>query len=247
MKETEAIIERIKRINAEYVRIELAVDESLYDIRPGETLLARLHDRWDPYLRMHWWPVGISGNNKLIIERPAVESYEPGQIVSLLGAVGKPYRFRRSLRNVLLMAYDTPPIPLLMMIHWLLANRVNVTMALLGTARDYNPSHLPPEVEIIQADESLTWPDQVLTLGWADQVFVVVAQDNELERFAQIMAFMREKRTDINKNYLFGVFQSILPCGIGACDACLLKITGNLVHVCMEGPAFDLTLVKLPS
>src|SRR5262245_14738081 len=123
MKDSQAIIERVRRINPNYQHLELAVDESLSKIKPGQSLLVRTapltENNWHPYLREQWWPVSIN-NNKLLIERPTGVRYEPGQIVNALGPVGQPYRFRRTLRNVLLVAYDVPPTALLMTIPWLL-------------------------------------------------------------------------------------------------------------------------------
>ena len=125
-----------------------AVEEPIQRIKPGQSLLARTSDQWDPYLRDQWWPVDIN-KDKLIVERPITERYQPSQVINLLGLVGKPYRFRRTLRNVLLIAYNTPPTPLLMTIPWLLGNRISVTIVLLGTAITYNTQHLPPEVEVL--------------------------------------------------------------------------------------------------
>ncbi|MDQ7036383.1 MAG: hypothetical protein Q9P01_16590 [Anaerolineae bacterium] len=58
MNESRAIIERIRRINADYQYIELAVDDAaIKKIKPGESLLVRLADPdttvtyWDPYIR----------------------------------------------------------------------------------------------------------------------------------------------------------------------------------------------------
>ena len=133
-------------------RSELAVDESLLKLKPGQSLLARLSERWDPYLREQWWPVNLT-DNRLVIERPAEMRYEPGQVVSVLGLVGQPFRFRRALRNVLLIAYDRSPTPLLMTIPWLLSNNVSVTLVLLSKARDYNTQHLPAEAEVIRGDD----------------------------------------------------------------------------------------------
>lgn len=265
MKETHGLIERIRRINAEYQHLELAVDEALYQLKPGQSLLARADESWNPYLRQHWWPVGMTAQNKLLVEQPAGIRYEPGQVIHLLGPVGEPYRFRKSLRNVLLMAYDTPPTPLLMMIHWLLRSKISVTLALLGSSRTYDTQHLSAELEIIHADDQHTWPDQVMTLGWADQVFVVAGQqdeeiftqttaplqqemprpDEEHRRFAQILQLIHERRNDVPKQYVFGIFQSVIACGIGACDACMLRSGDELKLICVDGPAFDLTSVKL--
>lgn len=244
MIESAAIIERTRQVNAGFQRIELAVDEALLQIKPGQTLLARLNDRWDPYLREHWWPVGLRGE-KLIVERPISETYQPGQTVNLIGLVGQPYRFRRTLRNVLLIAYDTPPIPLLMTIPWLLGNQISVTLVLLASARDYDTQHLPPEVEIVQGEDDLSWANQVMTVGWADQVFVTVSPDDELGRFREIVEQFQARRADIQQNYLFGVFRPKLPCGTGACHACMLPLRKASPLVCVDGPAFDLMQVNL--
>lgn len=245
MKETEAIIERVRRVNPDFQHLELAVDAALLGrIKPGQSLLVRTRNGWDPYLREHWWPVGINGAN-LIIERPAAEHYEPGQVVSTFGYVGQPYRFRRTLRNVLLLAYDTPPTPLIMTIPWLLGNKISVTLVLLGEAVKYGTQHLPHEVEIIHGDEEANWPNQVMTVGWADQVFAVVAVDDEFGRFHRLVERFKERRADLPQQYLFGVFQPLLPCGTGACFACMLRTRDGTPLVCTDGPAFDLTYVIL--
>jgi predicted protein tyrosine phosphatase len=254
MNESRAIIERIRRINADYQYIELAVDDAaIQKIKPGESLLVRLIDpanesnQWYPYLREQWWPVGFVNENVILVERPFDHRYQPQQIVSVLGPVGQPYRFRKSLRNVLLVAYNTPPTPLTIMISQLLNNKVSVTMVLLGSARDYLADHISPEVEVVRGDNEMDWPDMVMTLGWADQIFVVVGQDDERLRFHEVMEKVKERRVDIPKNYIFGVFQPLLPCGNGACSACLLRVNNDLVPTCTKGPAFDLTTVKLPT
>lgn len=250
MKETEAIIERVRRINNNYQHLELAVDEVLWRIKPGQSLLAQTakDGAWHPYLRERWWPVNI-GDSKLVIERPVGEDYEPGQLVNLLGLVGQPYRFRRTLRNVLLIAYDTDPTPLLLTIPWLLGNKISVTIVLAGNARQYHTQHIAEEVEIVLTEDGdnddLVWADQVMTVGWADQVFVVVAQDDEMGRFHKIYQKFNALRNDIPQNYLFGVFQTPIPCGAGACQACVIPMRKDAKLACTDGPAFDLTQVIL--
>ncbi len=246
MKQTQVIIERIRRVNNHYQRLDLAVDESLLRIKPGQSLLARLTSAWNPYLRDQWWPVGISPGI-LSVERPNEEVYAPGQIIQVLGLVGQPFRFRRTLRNVLLIAYDTAPTPLLMTIPWLLGNQISVTLVLLGTATRYETQHLPPEIEVVHGDDEFNWPNQVMTVGWADQVFVTVSQEDELQHFQTVYARFKERRNEIPKNYLFGVFQPLLTCGAGACHTCMLQMSGGMVLACTEGPAFDLTQIILMS
>jgi NAD(P)H-flavin reductase len=244
MKQSEAIIERVRRINPAYQHLELAVDDTLSRIKPGQSLLVKTGRDWHPYLRVQWHPVTIAGA-KLVIERPAGEHYDVGQVVDVLGLVGQPIRFRRNLRNVLLVAYDTPPTPLLMTIPWLMGNKVSVTLVLLGTARQYDTAHLNPEVEVIKGDDDLNWQNQVMTVGWADQVLAVVHTDDELGRFKKLVARFEERRAIIPQNYLFGIFNGDLPCGVGACHACMLQTRQSWSLVCTDGPAFDLTQITL--
>ena len=43
---------------------------------------------------------------------------------------------------------------------------------------------------------------------------------------------------------IIGLFQPPLPCGVGACQACLIRRDGEEVPTCLEGPAFDLTTLN---
>jgi NAD(P)H-flavin reductase len=256
MKDTQAIIERVRRINPNVQHLELAIDDSLTKIKPGQSLLVRVapfnpnmsDESWHPYLREQWYPVNMV-NNKLIVERPTGVRYEPGQIVNAMGLIGQPIRFRKTARTVLLIAYSSTPTPLLMTIPWLLGNKIAVTLVLLGSATDYGTQHLPPEVEVIRGsagteEQTLVWPNQVLTAGWADQVLVTVSKDDELLRFKRVLELFQNLRREVPKNYLFGVWQPTLSCGVGACWCCALKMHGiEDKLVCTDGPAFDLTTV----
>ena len=251
MRQTQAYIERIRRVNRDYQRLDLAVDQSLSQLLAGQALLARRiekdyeTERWDPYLRDLWFPVDIHASNILTIELPAREQFTPGQLLSIIGPVGQPFRYRQKLRNILLIAYHTPPAPLLLMLPSLLERQVSVTMVLMGSARQYATDHLPSEVEIILAEDDLSWNDMVMTLGWADQVFAAVAPCDERSHFADIMRLMRDRRNDVPANFVFGVLQRPLPCGVGACHACMLNLRGSQKLQCLEGPAFDLTTLRL--
>ncbi|MDZ4765684.1 MAG: hypothetical protein SGI73_14130 [Chloroflexota bacterium] len=142
------------------------------------------------------------------------------------------------------MAWDADPAPLLLTIPALLVNRVGVTLVLCGTAARYTTEHLPPEVEIIRGDADLQWQNRVTTIGWADQVFVAVNPQIENIQMGRIYALFKELRSDVQTAYLFGVFCPPLPCGTGACGACLLRTRGEAQLVCTTGPAFDLTTVS---
>lgn len=244
MQQTQAIIQRVRRINPQYQHIDLGIDEQLSDIKPGQSLLVRQGESWQPYLREQWWPVRISPQT-LVIERPGHIKYEPGDFVSVLGPVGAFFRFRRSLRHVLLMAYDTAPTPLMAMIPLLIANQTSITLVLLGDASTYQTAHLPGQVEVIHGSATLEWEERVMTVGLADQVFAIVRPDDEIRRFGEIYRMFADLRADIRKNYLFGVFQSIQPCGAGACQACMIRLKQGTALTCMDGPTMDLSQVQL--
>ncbi len=242
MKEAMAIIERIRQVNETHQHLELAVEPWLAEIKPGQSLLARTTTTWDPYLREQWYPVAAT-KALLTIERPLTTVVSPGQVVNLLGIVGKPYRFRKTLRNVLLLAYNTEPTPLIMMIDMLLKNRVSVTLVLLGDAANYGTTHLPPEVEILKGDHEMNWANRVTTIGWADQVFAVVPQADEPGHFRRLYEMFTQLRADIPQGHLWGIFRPPLPCGIGACSSCLVRVKGEHLAACTQGPAFDLAAV----
>lgn len=250
MKETQALIERVRQISDTHQQLHVTVDTSLTGIKSGQSVLARVGEEWTPYLREQWWPV-LQQKNTLIVERPVSVRYEPGSIVSLIGLIGDPFRFRRTLRNVLLIAYNAEPTPLLLTIPALLGNNVSVTLLMLGS--DYDTHHLPPEVEVIQGEvkegapaAKLDWPNRVTTIGWADQVFVTVSQEDEMSAFREIWGLFSELRADIPASYLFGVFRPLLPCGVGACSSCMVKLKGSgTALMCKDGPAIDLTKVPL--
>ncbi|MCU0476838.1 MAG: hypothetical protein MUC99_12145 [Anaerolineae bacterium] len=244
MKDSPALIERITLVNDTHQHLELTVADELATLKPGQFAMARVGDSWEPYLREPWVPVDTRAG-RLIVERPIGEVYRVGDTVKLLGPCGQTVKFRKGVRNVLFIAYETAPTPLLMPMRLLLRNNVAATLVLLGDKPTYDARHLPPEVEVIQGDMDINWPNQVMTVGWADQVFVCVRQDDELFRFAKIYERFSERRNEIPKNYLFGMFQSGMACGFGVCDACALRVGGDTLLACMVGPAFDLTMVKL--
>jgi hypothetical protein len=251
MRETLASIERVTRLNAHLQRIHLSIEEPLQALKPGQTVLARRNwgagpEQWQPYLREHWWPVTLKPG-QMTVDRPAHLPYEPSQQYTLLGPVGKPFAYKRTIRQVLMLAYDTLPTPLLMSTEWLLSNKVNTTLVLSGQATDYPVSELPKELEVIRADDKLQWPNRVMTVGWADQVFVAVGQDDEMARFKAVIELFKDLRAELPKQYLFGVSQIIQPCGIGACQACTISLHGGeYLLACLDGPALDLMTLHLP-
>ena len=244
MQEAQAIIERVRRVSATVQRLDIAVDKAHRSIGAGQLFLARSTASLDPYLREPWTPVHRNGST-LTVERPAGQVYTPGQIVSLIGPVGRPLPLRENIRTLLLIANESTPAALLMLAENALAKGAAVTLALIGAAMHYPLEALPQEMEVIRGDERGQWPDQPDTLRWAEQVFAVAPPPFDLPYYGLLLASLREVRVEVAASVAFGLFQPPLPCGVGACQACLIRRGGEEVPACTEGMAFDLTTLHL--
>lgn len=243
-KETTATIERIRRVSANLQRLELGVDESLRRIKPGQYVLARPTDSWDPYLPQCWTPVALS-NNTVTFEQPGTDHYQPGQTVTLLGPVGAPFPLRPNLRNLLLIALDTPLTALALLATLAVRSKVGVTLVRSGEAQRYPLDLLPQEVEVLEGDLDSGWPNQVMTLGWADQVIAVAEPVYRLEHYQRLVERISELRAQIPQRFFLGLFDQALLCGMGACQGCALPHEGGHKLICVDGPAQDLTKVIL--
>ncbi len=244
-KETRATIERVRRLSARLQRLDLGVEERLAKLKPGESLLARLtEDSWDPYLAESWIPVGLNGRT-VTIERPANNHYTPGQVVTLLGPVGAPYPMRYNLRNLLLLALDTPPTPLVLLATLAIRSKIQVTMVRSGAATEYPLDALPAEIEILEGDLESGWPNQVTTVGWADQVIAVANPTYASAIYTTLVQRIHELRAEVPKRYMLGIFNHPMPCGVGACYGCGIgSKSGDDKLICIDGPALDLEDVK---
>jgi len=270
MRETQAIIERARRISADIQQLDLAVDPALLQLKPGQSLLVRPYDQdgWDPYLREQWIPVDIQPG-KVVVEMPTGHDYAPGDILSVLSPVGQPIPLRPRLQHLLLIADDAMPTPFILLARTLtgggvaitmvlsgLATRptpfillartltgggVAITMVLSGLATRYPLELLSPEVEILHGETDWTWPEQVETFQWADQVLILASSARREEAYHRLYDRITQLRHhDVPEHYVCGMFMQRLACGTGACGACEVPSRGKTRLACTAGPAMDL-------
>src|SRR5258707_569506 len=159
MQESQAIIERVRRISAITQQLDVAVEKTQRRIGAGQMFLARATISFDPYLREPWIPVKKEGSY-LVVERPVDRAYTPGQVVNLLGPLGKPLPLHEKTRALLLIAHEATPASLLMLAQTALHQGAAVALVLGGAARHYPVEALPPEVEVIRGDADGSWADQ---------------------------------------------------------------------------------------
>ncbi len=245
MQEAQAIIERIRRVSPTIQRLDIAVNKAHRDFAAGEFFLARTTNSFDPYLREAWIPVERQSGT-IVIERPAKQVFTPGQDVRLLGPLGKPIPLHEGTRALLLVAYDSSPAALLMLAQTVLERQGAITLALIGRAQHYPMDALPEEIEVVRADDHASWPERNKTLAWADQIVAVAPPPFDIAAYGQLLNSVRDARMWVVERYIYGLFQHPMPCGVGACSACLVRHTnGDDLPACVEGPAFDLLSVNL--
>ena len=249
MRETQAIIERVRRVSADLQQIDLSVDRALTQLKPGQSLFASLTENttWNPYLREQWIPVDVLPG-RVIVEVSAERAYSPGAVVSLLTPVGRPIPLRSQLVHLLLIVEEVFPTPLVMLARKTIGGGAAVTLVIGGQATRYPLELLPPEVEIIRSGSSeWNWPEQVEMLNWADQVIALAPTITQTEVYGRLYETVNQLRHQaIPDHYLCGLYYPRLACGAGACLACQIPARRETLLACSDGPAVDLKTVKFP-
>ena len=244
MRETQAIIERVRRVSDQLQHLDLSVDAALSQLKPGQSIFARLGESWDPLLREQWVPVAIQAN-QVTVELPVERAYAPGQAVSLLSPVGRPLPVRPNVSQMLLVAHQAQPTPFVLLTRQLIAAGASVALVLGEDALRYPLELLPPEVEILRSDLDWTWPNRVEMLNWAEQVFVLAPPALHTEIYGGLFDTISQLRHQaIPDGYICGLFLYRLACGTGACQACQITGQRNTVLACVDGPAIDLKRMR---
>lgn len=246
MRETQALIERVRRVSDDVQHVDISVDSALAYLEPGQSLFVRPLEQtgWEPYLREQWIPVDIQPG-RVVVEIPAGRDYAPGTVLSVLSPVGRAIPFRSNLLHLLLIADDMLPTPFIHAARKLTGGGVEVTLLLHGAARRYPLELLPPEVEVLHGDEDWSWPDQVETLNWADQILALAPTDSQTETYNKLFGTVAQLRShDIPDGFICGMFHHPLACGTGACSVCMIPSSKYLL-TCTDGPAIDLKRVRL--
>ena len=100
-------------------------------------------------------------------------------------------------------------------------------------------------MEVINGETDLTWPDDKVIIEWADQTFATVGDSFWLDQFSGLRHKIESVRGRLSVNSLYGVFTLPLPCGTGACGACMIRCKTTAKLTCTQGPALDLSEVQL--
>ncbi len=225
--------------------------------RPGQFVMVRCGEGYDPLLRrplsVHRVAGGRQGKGGRLALLYAVRgrgtrwlaARQEGQMIDLLGPLGKGFQVQRASRNLMLVAGGIGVAPLAFLADEAVASGRSVTMLLgAGSAFEMYPSHLlAPEVEVVVATEDGSAGRRGMVtellpelLPWADQVFACGPIGMYQAMAAAVAGLLPRKSIQV-------LLELPMACGLGACYGCTVETRRGARLVCQDGPRFELSEV----
>lgn len=218
---------------------------------PGQYLLAGPRTRRDAFLPRALLPAQQDlGSEQVAVFCPidsAQSGWLVGEEVRVVGPSGHGYEVDGKTRRALLLGAGPGCGPLLLLATGLVRRGLEVTFAGLADSgvQSMPGSLLPPEVEYLslpvqqagrQTASTLFGGNDDLLL-WADQLFVAVPE----KQLPSVLDAMRRRLLRLRKGFAQAlVLPDLLPCGVGACDLCVLRMRDGQRRPCRDGLVFDL-------
>jgi len=228
-------------------------------IATGSFYLARCEEGnastrpWETFLRRPLFPTRIERTpdaTALTLHIPQSEDAGyawlrdriSGESIDLLGPFGKGFTLESDKPNLLLAA-DRGHIPLLLpLVDASLDRGGRVSVLVRTTEAELEETNrwlarLPFAVEA-RAETPAHFPDALAhALPWADQFCAGFPLDD----YATIARVVRSNRMRPLPRFAQALVITDLPCGIGACLACVVPLArGGHTRSCIHGPVFDL-------
>ena len=265
-----ALVAGTERVGERSWLLHLEAPSIAAGVRGGQCVLVRCAEVdapvWDPFLPRAYFVLGVdrtAGRMSLLVERKGKGSAwlcgrREGDRLLAHGPVGREVTPARLTRHLLLLAEGTVGLAAVALTAAEAAKRglgVTVVRNASATEEEPPPHLLPPDVEY-----RATTPDAGGLLGgitpllsWADEV-VVAAPPPLLETMQSL------RRTRLAPFTLYSALPvqaiplpqwgpavsggDVLPCGTGACGACVVKTRERPRLFCQDGPAFPLEQLR---
>lgn len=187
----------------------------------GQPVLARL-EAPEAFQRHTLFPYQISEDG-FSVPVPAGERWMPGDLMDLLGPIGRGFRPPEGSRRWLLIGHEAPIDPLQPLIH----QATQQTDKSIALVHDQGHTDVPAEVEILQDLEE--------GLAWADYVAVVLSLPRRGTFRQRLGRFIELPIPCPTEVLLF----TLLPCGFGGCLACSTPTQDGWALCCVDGPVMD--------
>jgi len=224
------------------------------DVRPGQFVHLRCGSSLDPLLRrpLSVLRTGANPRNMLpsgqydvlydVVGRGTelLTHLRPGDLVDVLGPLGRPFQIERTTKRLLLVAGGVGIVPLVALAEEALRCHLEVTLlaGFRNAGKVFPASLVPEEVEYVVAtdDGSLGHAGFVTTLiptylTWADQLCAC----GPVPMLKALTGLPRSPRLPIQI-----AMEEHMGCAMGVCLGCVVPTRYGYQRVCRDGPVFPL-------
>jgi dihydroorotate dehydrogenase electron transfer subunit len=217
--------------------------------QPGQFVLMRVDDNYDPLLRRPFSIHRLGENGELAFlfgtwgrGTLSLAAKAAGEQVDLLGPLGRGFDVQPDARNLLLVGGGMGVAPLVDLSERSIASGRSITLLLGGTSADHlYPSRLlPPEVELVLAtDDGSAGHNGLITelvgeyADWADQVFACGPEPMYRSLATALGDHVARKSVQV-------LLEANMACGVGACLGCAVETRRGYKICCKDGPRFEL-------
>jgi dihydroorotate dehydrogenase electron transfer subunit len=254
-----------KRAGNEYYRIGLTCHRGYSGATPGQFIMLNFPGRMVPFLPR---PFSIhriikTGNRTSGIEllykvvgegTKMLSGHGKGDVVNILGPLGNGFIFSNHYKRVFIVAGGIGVAPMLFLASYLKTKGTDPSecMVFLG-GRSKNDLLCSDDFLRMGMKIHITTDDG----SAGDQCFVTHPLETVLERdrpdiiytcgpleMLKCVAGIAEKHTVPCQVSI----ETVMACGMGACLGCAVErkeASGNYMHVCVDGPVFDVRCLKL--
>ncbi len=215
--------------------------------QPGQVLGVRpTFSQVDPLLRTAVPLAGadaVAGTITLIFGANQFLRLRTGDVLDVLGPVGRGWTVPADVRNLLLIGLEDAAGALLFLADNALKRSAYVTL-LLGASPQHDafPTALiPPAVEYQfarGADPARALLELVDTdlMRWADALYTTLP----LESYEALAGKIRRTRLRWNPGFAQGLVLAPMACYVGICDTCRVPAFRKTWRACVDGPQCDL-------
>ncbi|MBI3741447.1 MAG: hypothetical protein HY257_06790 [Chloroflexi bacterium] len=229
-----------ERLWANIQTITVTAPDLARTIRPGQFVLARAPNNFDPYLRRVLIPLQTRDDQiqfAMDAADPLVARAYPDAILDLLAPLGRAIHFDSNARHILLATDGARIAPLIFLAHAAIqSGRAVVLVARQTNASPIFPAALlPEEIEYHTTNENEAWMDAD-ALAWADAIYACGTRAAYRELFDAIS----HARYRVPREFARVWMEAAMPCGVGECFACAIESARGFALTCQHGPFFDL-------
>jgi hypothetical protein len=225
------------------VRLE---SPDLTPVLPGQFVLLGAAGYGSPILpfpALPWSQVAGTSLDLLFTEPGKLEGLEAvlrlDRPLRVFGPAGRGFSIDSRTRRALVMGSGEGLGSLLLLTTELLRRAADVTF--ISTAehpeRPAPAGALPHEVEYLTPAPERRLAQLEELLPWADALYLAVAPP----LLPEILTLLRRRLLRLPKGFAQALVRPVLvPCGVGACDLCIIETTKGYRRACRNGLVFDL-------